>query len=83
MQYLKPKFQGPTPDHINGVSCEACVYGERWAKHSSNCSKYKRRILDDLVEAEVREGLYDRVSGPQLAPGQSFEEFCDLYQRFS
>ncbi len=24
-----------------------------------------------------------QMNGPGLAPGQSLEEFCDLYQRFS
>ena len=50
-------------------------------------------LCEDGVDCPVHEtGRYARQTvevidmrpdGPKLAPGQSLEEFCDLYQRFS
>lgn len=98
MNYLKPKFQGPNPRTLDGCVCEACVYGERWApKHDPKCPKMDIHRVnaakalgikpEEVTEEQRRDakavsfGL--QFGRPALAPGQSLEEFCDLYGKFA
>lgn len=95
MNYLKKKFNGPVPDHIDGVTCEACVYGERWAKHHPACPKadvhrvtaakalgiQPEEVSDEQRRQAKAINLGPCFGGPSPEPGQSLEEFCEAYQR--
>jgi hypothetical protein len=48
------------------------IRGKWRVRRTLNC------IWRDRLNVIIRRG-----KGPQLAPGQSLEEFCDLYQKFS
>lgn len=58
------------------IRCPKCgIYGTR-PERCSNCGALRektkvRRILDDLVDAEVADGLYDKACGVDSAvPGR-------------
>lgn len=69
MKYKQKSFTVPVSTKVD-VACPACVFSERWEKqHAPGCLKGIAKDVERMP------------SYPQLAPGQSFEEFCDLYQR--
>lgn len=42
------------------------------------------RVTQQQIDEAIEEWRAKRPTrGPQLAPGQSLEEFCDLYQEFA
>lgn len=87
MQYQQKTFTVPAAPTKLGC-CERCVYKNLNVPHDTDCKNAEHvEVPDWFVKAyndylQTPEGRRRYEYGPQLAPGQSFEEYCDLYQSF-